>query len=75
MDWAKIDACSNSDLGRQWQHEVAVATDKLSPAHQYVPWITVNGQHSTTTENAVLSNMLSFICKTYKGTVKIAACP
>jgi interferon gamma-inducible protein 30 len=53
---------------------VAVATDKMSPAHQYVPWITVNGQHSSTTENAVFSNMVSFICKNYKGSVKIAAC-
>lgn len=74
MDWSKIAACSTSDQGRQWQYDVAVATDKLSPAHQYVPWITVNGQHSTTNEDAILNNMLGFICKTYKGPVKIAAC-
>lgn len=75
MDWNKIASCSNSDAGRQWQYEVAAATDKLSPAHQYVPWITVNGQHNTTSENSIISNMVSFICKNYKGSVKIAACP
>ena len=50
-------------------------TDKLQPAHQYVPWIVVNGAHSQSTENAVQSNMVKYVCSIYKGSVKIDACP
>lgn len=44
------------------------------PAHQYVPWITVNGGHSSTDETAVENGYVAFVCKNYKGSIKIAAC-
>jgi Ca2+-binding RTX toxin-like protein len=40
----------------------------------YVPWIVVNDRHSTSSENAVISNMVRYVCSIYKGTEKIAAC-
>lgn len=53
---------------------MAVQTDSLNPPHQYVPWITVNGQYSEADEDAVRTNMLQFVCQTYTGPVKLPAC-
>jgi hypothetical protein len=39
-----------------------------------VPWVTVNGKHSSTDENAILNDMVDYVCTNYKGSVKIAAC-
>lgn len=38
--------CMGSTEGNAWQHEMAVQTAALSPAHQYVPWIVINGVHT-----------------------------
>jgi interferon gamma-inducible protein 30 len=54
--------------------ENAIATEKLQPAHTYVPWIVVNDAHSTSTENAVTNNMVKYVCSIYTGPEKIAAC-
>ena len=66
--------CMQGDLGNQAQHEIASKTISLNPPHQHVPWIVVNEQHSSDTENQVNRDMLKFICKSYKGEVKIEAC-
>jgi interferon gamma-inducible protein 30 len=55
-------------------YEIAVATEKLNPAHAYVPWIVVNDRHSTTSENAIIKNMVSYVCSIYTGSERIAAC-
>lgn len=54
--------------------EMAVATEKLVPAHTYVPWIVVNGGHSSSYENAIVNNMVKFVCSIYTGPEKIDAC-
>lgn len=46
----------------------------MSPAHQYVPWVTVNGKHSDQDESDVEDDMVGYVCKHYKGSVKIDAC-
>lgn len=74
MNWASIQTCAYGPEGVQLHYEYGVKTNSLNPAHRYVPWIVVNGEHSSGSENAVISNMVGFICKTYKGSVKIAAC-
>jgi interferon gamma-inducible protein 30 len=53
---------------------MAVATDNLRPAHTYVPWVVVNGNHASTTEQSIMRNMVKTVCDLYKGEVKIAAC-
>lgn len=54
--------------------EMAQKTEALVPAHTYVPWVVVNDQHTQSTESAVISNMVRYVCSIYKGTVKIDAC-
>jgi interferon gamma-inducible protein 30 len=46
---------------------MAEATEKLVPAHTYVPWIVVNNQHATSAENAIIQNMVRYVCSIYKG--------
>jgi interferon gamma-inducible protein 30 len=74
LDWNRIYACSTSSQGNQWENEMAVATEALRPAHTYVPWIVVNGAHTTAAENAIISNMVSYVCTHYTGPEQIAAC-
>merc|ERR1712100_104508 len=38
--------CTSSTQGNEWQHEIAVATDNLSPKHKWVPWIVVDGVYN-----------------------------
>ena len=33
----------NSSQGVEFEHQMAVKTDALSPPHQYVPYVTLNG--------------------------------
>lgn len=66
MDFDKIEACTNSQLGNQLQHIYAVQTENLQPAHKYVPWVTVNGKHTETMEHEAERDLIKLICKTYK---------
>lgn len=66
IDFTKVDGCVQSKLGNQLEHINALRTDSLQPQHQYVPWVTVNGQHTETMEREAESNLVRLICKTYK---------
>lgn len=48
-------------------YDISIATDKLNPAHTYVPWIVVNDKHSTGSENAIIKNMVQYVCSIYSG--------
>jgi len=74
LDWNTINTCATGKEGNQIMYEFAVATEKLNPAHTYVPWIVVNDRHSTSSENAVISNMVRYVCSIYTGPEKIDAC-
>ena len=74
MDWNVINTCATSDEGNRYEYEMAVITENLQPPHTYVPWITVNGQHSSTTESNIRSDMVKEVCRIYKGPIKIDAC-
>lgn len=74
LDWSTINTCATGSEGNKLMYDVAVATEKLNPAHTYVPWIVVNDKHSTSSENAVMSNMVRYVCSIYTGPEKIAAC-
>jgi len=67
VDVDPIITCSQSSLGNQLEHEMALLTEKLNPPHQYVPWITLNGVHTEEIQRAAQSNLLKLICDSYKG--------
>jgi len=69
IDYDNLINCANGTTGNNLEHAMAQKTDKLSPSHQYVPWITINGIHSTDAEN----DIISAVCAAYTGT-KPPAC-
>ena len=73
VEWGPIIKCYSGAEGNALEHQIAQKTDALSPAHQYVPWITVNGVHTNEIQNKVTSNMLQYVCSLYSGT-KPAQC-
>jgi len=68
MDYNKITTCADGAEGLSLMHEMAVATAALNPPHQYVPWVTVNGQHTDAMQTDIMNDMTSFVCRTYTGT-------
>ena len=66
--------CVDSKLGNELQHEFAAQTGSLSPAHTYVPWVTVNGVHTEDIQNKAQADLVKFICDTYTGSNKPDAC-
>jgi interferon, gamma-inducible protein 30 len=66
IDFSKIDACTKSKQGNQLQHAYAVQTENLQPPHKYVPWITINGEHTEEMEHDAEKNLIQLICKSYK---------
>ncbi len=50
-------------------HNIAVATEKLSPSHQYVPWIVMDGKHTEDIENQAMADLTALVCDAYKVTL------
>eukprot|EP01099_Mayorella_cantabrigiensis_P002518 TRINITY_DN209_c0_g1_i2.p1 TRINITY_DN209_c0_g1~~TRINITY_DN209_c0_g1_i2.p1 ORF type:complete len:223 (-),score=35.87 TRINITY_DN209_c0_g1_i2:88-756(-) len=74
INWDPISACANGTQGNQYEHEMAVATNNLVPAHTYVPWIIINDiSHNDDLQNWAQQNLLSLVCYLYTGT-KPAGC-
>jgi len=67
IDFDKVDTCTKTKLGNQLQHIYAVQTENLQPPHKYVPWVTLNGQHTEEIEDEALNDLIKLVCKTYKG--------
>ena len=47
INYGPIKNCTVSDMGNQLEHQMALKTNSLSPPHQYVPWVTLNGVSSS----------------------------
>lgn len=71
--WDAIQKCANGDEGNKLMHLNAVKTGALKPAHEYVPWITVNGQHTDDLQDKAMNSLFNLVCSLYKGQ-KPAAC-
>ena len=48
-------------------HEIAVATESLSPRHNYIPWLVVDDTHTDEIQSEAEFNFLQFVCATYTG--------
>jgi len=74
IDFDQISACTHSRLGNQIQHAYAVQTENLQPPHEYVPWITLNGEHTEDMEKQAEKDLIGLVCKSYKGSNPPAQC-
>lgn len=70
-----IGACYKGPEGNTLEHGMAAKTAALSPAHEYVPWIVVDGVHNEDVQNQVMASLLEYVCKTYTGPDKSPGCP
>jgi interferon gamma-inducible protein 30 len=66
VDFDQISACTHSRLGNQLQHACAVQTENLQPPHQFVPWITLNDQHTDDMQKQAEKDLIGLVCKSYK---------
>jgi interferon gamma-inducible protein 30 len=71
IDLSSLITCANSDEGMTLVHQAAQMTD---PAHQYVPWVLVNGKHDRSAEDQILDNLVRYACSQYTGTEPVPAC-
>jgi len=52
--------------GNQYMHQMALWT--AAAKHQFTPWLTLNGEHTTAIQNDCDKDTLACTCKVYKGT-------
>lgn len=45
---------------------MAVKTESLVPAHNYVPWILVDGEHTAELQTKAQQDLLGLVCQLYK---------
>ncbi|CAF2116383.1 BnaC08g45100D [Brassica napus] len=65
-----VSDCLSSGHGDKLELKYAAETSALQPPHQYVPWVVVDGQPLYED----YENVISYICKAYKGAKKPDAC-
>ncbi|XP_070774660.1 gamma-interferon-inducible lysosomal thiol reductase [Enoplosus armatus] len=73
LSWDKIMSCVNGDQGNQLMHQNALKTKALNPPHQYVPWVTINGEHTEDLQDKAMTSLFTLVCSLYKGQ-KTASC-
>ncbi|KAM4552879.1 gamma-interferon-inducible lysosomal thiol reductase [Odontesthes bonariensis] len=73
LSMEKLKSCVGGDLGNQLMHQNALQTRALNPPHQYVPWVTINGEHTDSLQEKAQSSLFTLVCGLYKGP-KPAAC-
>lgn len=66
IDFNQVDACTNTRLGNELQHKYAVQTEATKPAQGFVPWVTLNGNHTDEIQDMAQTNLIRLICTTYK---------
>eukprot|EP00463_Aulacantha_scolymantha_P005779 TRINITY_DN7175_c0_g1_i1.p1 TRINITY_DN7175_c0_g1~~TRINITY_DN7175_c0_g1_i1.p1 ORF type:complete len:158 (-),score=21.01 TRINITY_DN7175_c0_g1_i1:109-582(-) len=72
LDWSEIDDCTTSKLGNSLMHQVAVATNNLSPRHQWTPWVVLNGKPLS--QSQLDQHLIKLVCAAYQGSDKPSAC-
>ncbi|KAK2831831.1 hypothetical protein Q7C36_016917 [Tachysurus vachellii] len=65
--FSDIMACVNGNEGNQLMHQNAKETAALQPPHEYVPWITINGEHTDELQQKAMSSLFVLVCSLYKG--------
>lgn len=69
--WDDLSECmgtegeSGGTEGNAYMHQMALWT--AAAKHQYTPWITLNGEHTTTVQNDCVADTLKCTCAVYGG--------
>jgi len=78
VSWTDITTCAGPDPsqgsatdGNPLMHSIGLATSNLVPAHQFTPWVVLNGKPLTSAQLDL--TLVSLVCKAYTGT-KPAGC-
>nr|E7E2N8.1 RecName: Full=Gamma-interferon-inducible lysosomal thiol reductase; Flags: Precursor [Carassius auratus]ADU02196.1 gamma-interferon-inducible lysosomal thiol reductase [Carassius auratus] len=71
--WDSVMKCVTGDEGNKLMHQNALKTNALKPPHEYVPWITINGEHTDDLQDKATNSLFNLVCSLYKGE-KPAAC-
>ncbi|XP_034742813.1 gamma-interferon-inducible lysosomal thiol reductase [Etheostoma cragini] len=72
LTWESVMKCVKGDVGNQLMHQNALKTEALKPPHQYVPWVTINGEHTEDLQNKAMNSLFTLVCSMYKGTKPVA---
>jgi interferon gamma-inducible protein 30 len=67
---SQLNKCMSSKLGNDLEHAMALRTDALIPAHKYVPWVTLNGEHTEDIQQQAQTDLVALICNAYKVCIK-----
>ena len=67
LSWGTVMSCVKGDLGNQLMHQNALKTKALNPPHQYVPWVTINGEHTDELQEKASTSLFALVCGLYKG--------
>ena len=65
LDYNVLTECANSLEGVAIEYLMAGQTLALDPPHNWVPWITINGQHTDEIQDKATTNLLQLVCETY----------
>lgn len=69
--WSELSECMGTEgenggkTGNAYMHQMALWTAAAN--HQYTPWITLDGQHTTEIQNSCNKDTLQCTCEVYKG--------
>lgn len=66
IDFENITTCTNSRQGNQLQHAYAVQTERTKPSDAFVPFVTLNGNHTADIQDRAQTNLIRLLCDTYK---------
>jgi len=69
LSYSAVKKCASGKEGNELEHSMGARTEALSPPHQYVPWIVINGQHTNELQTQAQTNLVALVCKLYKGEV------
>nr|XP_057925040.1 gamma-interferon-inducible lysosomal thiol reductase-like [Doryrhamphus excisus] len=67
LSWRRLMSCVNGAQGNQLMHQNALKTQALVPPHQFVPWVTINGEHTDELQTNATTSLLPLACSLYKG--------
>jgi hypothetical protein len=66
LDFQRIIDCTQSPIGNQLQHTCATITKQNKPDDAFVPWVTVNNQHSDDIQDRAQTDLIALLCDTYQ---------